>query len=206
MDDRKLVALLADDVVETVPQQTPALLALADRMLAIGKPAIAEEAWARAVAASDVREPVLAAELRAAAQSHDPALVTRLATALQREATTGESFLAVAQAFAGNGAPARACDEIDRGLRAHSREPLLLVGGARIKLAAGQLEAARTLLGANEQRDFTLEQRRDAQQLLAAIADRTGDVEAAVIARARAQLLERQIHAIRSDGASVGPK
>ncbi|MGZ3442340.1 MAG: hypothetical protein ACXVDD_22625 [Polyangia bacterium] len=95
---------------------------------------------------------------------------------------------------------------IDRALRKFPGDALLVIGGARLKLAAGQLDGAKQLLLANDHREYTLEQRRDAQQLLASIAERSGDVDGAVMARARAQLLERQIREIRSDNPHPGKK
>jgi hypothetical protein len=206
VDDRQLFALLGDDVVETVPQHPAELLALAQRMIAIGHRSAAQKAWVRALDLADPREPVLAAEVRAATVSRDATLIVPMAKALLREATTSDSFLAAAEALAGPGTVAQASEAIDLGLRAHPHDPQLLLEGARVKLSAGHADAARALLTADEQRDFTLEQRRDAQQVLADIAEHAGDVEGAVVARARAQLLERQIRAIRSDSSNSGRK
>lgn len=199
LEDRKLVALLGTDVVETVERKPAALLALADRMIVIGRLPEAEAAWARALELSDAREPVLEAELRAAGATHDAKVIGRHAAALLHEATSVGSFLAVAQALADTGEPAKASEVVDRAVKLHPADATLIIGGARLKLAAGQPEAAKALLLGSDHRAFTLEQRRDTQQLLATIADRGGDVEGAVIARARAQLLERQIREIRSD-------
>jgi hypothetical protein len=198
IDDRRLVSLLGEDVVDSVPQDSSSLLGLADRMLAIGRVAETKKAWARALDRSDAREPVLVAEVRAASRSRDPKLTLPLATALVGQAETAEGFLTAAQALADAGSADKACDVVDAGVKRLRRNPVLLIGGARLKLAAGRPDAAKLLVTGEDERNFTLEQRRDAAELLAAIADRTGDSAGAVIARARAQLLARQIREIRS--------
>ena len=198
LDDRELLRLLGSDIVDTVPQQSAPLMAMAERMIAIGRTHEAEIAWNRALELSDAREATLRGRANAALNSRDASVISRAASALLAEATAPASFVVAADAFAAANDPTKASMAIDRGLRARPGDPTLVLAGARLKLAAGDVGGANRLLTTADVRNFTLEQRRDAQLMLVTLAVRAGDAEGAAIAHARAQLLERQIREITS--------
>jgi hypothetical protein len=82
---------------------------------------------------------------------------------------------------------------IARGLKAHRRDADLVLVGARLRFEAGDLAGARAMLVHGADGIYSLSQRLAVEELLAEVADRAGDAEAAVLARARARMLGRRL-------------
>ena len=69
----------------------------------------------------------------------------------------------------------------------------IVLVGARLRLEGNDFAGARTLVQRARQMGLTLAQRQQAEELLAQIADRTGDVDGAIMARVRARLIAQQL-------------
>ena len=159
----------------------------------IGHAPDAVVACRRADELSQPREPALVACTRLGFEDNVPTLLLPSALALADEASEPESFVLAARALAkADRAPAAAA-VMERGIKAHGGDGSLVLVAARLRFEAGDLPAARALLARGSENAFTLAQRAEAELLLADIADKAGDPEAAVVARARARMVQRRM-------------
>lgn len=192
-DVRELTRVLGDAVVRAVPQTTHDLDELAAQLYAIGDARRGDLAAQEAVAAADNREPALVRRLQLA-RSGDMATLAVAAKALLAEASEVTSFAAAGEALAAAGDRAGADAALDAARKQHPNDGGLLLAGGRMYLDLGDAAAARDLLTRNRDVSLTLEQRQQTEELLALAADRTGDHDLAVVARARARLIAKQLH------------
>lgn len=193
-DLSEMARVLGDHVVAAVPQTPARLVDLARQLYAIGRVREADAAAVRAVDVSDARPAQLMTRLRLALDVDARPVLAPAARALLAENDAVDAFALAARAFARAGAQADSDAAIDAGLRAHRADATLLLTGAELRLDAGDVAGARTLLGrAGRTAALTLPERQRAEELLAKAAERAGDVEAAAVARARARLIARQL-------------
>ena len=104
-------------------------------------------------------------------------------------ADTPVAFVAAADALDRAMQKREAIDAITRGLRRHPSAAALVLQGARLHLAYGELDAANALLRLPAVRQFEVPDQIRVQELLATLAERRGDLVGAVTARARARVL-----------------
>ncbi len=192
-DYGELTRVLGRYVVDAVPQEPPRLVALAGSLLAIGHGPDAVVACRRADELSQPREPALVACTKLALDNNAPTLLLPSALALAEEASEPESFALAARALTKVGRAPAAAAVMERGIKAHSGDGGLVLVAARLRFEAGDLPGARALLARRSDDAFTLAQRAETELLLADIADKAGDPEAAVVARARARMVERRM-------------
>ena len=192
-DINELARVLGRAIVDAVPQQPAALFQLARDLYALKYRALGDAATLRAVDVADEREPVLAQRLEILAQSSTPDQVIVAGRALTAEATTTASFVLAARALAHAGDRAGADSAILAGQHAHPDDTSLVLVGAKLRSDAGDLDGARALLSRSARLALTLPERQQAEELLAEIADKQGDEEGAVRARARARLIAQRL-------------
>lgn len=192
-DFAELTRVLGRYIVDAVPQAPSPLTGLAASLLGSGHVADAGVACRRAAELAPHREPIEATCVKLALDSNAPALLAETAQALAEEASEPESFVLAARALAKTGRAAAAAAVMDRGIKAHSGDGSLVLVAARLRFEAGDLPGARALLARGADGAFSLPQRAEAELLLADVADKAGDPEAAVVARARARMVEQRL-------------
>ncbi|MDB4968024.1 MAG: O-antigen polymerase family protein [Myxococcales bacterium] len=192
-DTKELVRLLGPAVVEASPQTPQQLLEWARALYEIGKVDEADASARRAVALADGEESVRAARLRLTIDVTAPVALRAATDDLAKNATRVESFALVARGWSKLGNQAASNAAIETGMRAHPSDASLILLGARLRLDAGDLPGARSLLTRSSRATLTLEHRHQAEELLAEVAERAGDKETAVMARTRARLIADQL-------------
>jgi tetratricopeptide (TPR) repeat protein len=192
-DDGELVRLLGGYIIDAVPQQPHELLALAHRLLGIERPREAAAAAQRAVDLAEGREPILAERVKVFLELNANLLLPAAARALAAEATDGQSFALAARGLAAGGQRTEALTLLDRARKMHSGDATLVLLTARLRADGGDLAGARVLLDRADVVGFTLAERKQAEELLAEIAERAGDLDTAVLARARARMIAHQL-------------
>ena len=75
------------------------------------------------------------------------------------------------------------------GSRAHPAAASLMLVGAQLRFERKELAEARRLLADGGHSGYTLDERREAEELVAKIEESSGNMNAAVLARARARML-----------------
>src|SRR5205814_2325379 len=107
-----------------------------------------------------------------------PRELASAARALRNEADSVEAFALAARGLAFSGATAESNQTIDAALKRHPTDATLLITGAELRLAGGDLPGARVMLArAGKTAVLTLAERQRAEELLAEVSDRAGDVE-----------------------------
>jgi tetratricopeptide (TPR) repeat protein len=189
----ELLRVLGRFVLDAVPQDPARLVELARSLANIGRADEAQSACQRAADLAPKRETVLAACVNVALALDSPPLLAPTAKALADEAGDAESFTLAARALMRVGQPAASAALIARGIQRHPGDGNLVLVGARLRIDAGDLAGARALLSRSGERGYSLVERLKIEGLLAETAERAGDSEAAVLARARARLLEMRL-------------
>jgi Tfp pilus assembly protein PilF len=184
--------VVGDRILDAIPQRPAELLDVARYLVGAGRPIQADALCQRAVERASGAEPVLLARLAIAVQGQRVELVNRATDEVLAAAPGAQGYIAAAQALEQVGASARSDAAILAGIKAHADEPALALAGARLRLGRGELVGARALLKVVADGGFTLKDRQEAEELVAQIADRAGDPDAAVLARARARLIARR--------------
>jgi hypothetical protein len=185
-------SVVGDHVIDAMPQRAAELIGLAHELVRHGRPDLADQAAIRATEHTDRVTLAMRARLEVAVEAGRAETVIAAATALVDAEPEVQGYAAAAQAFAKVHAPERVDDAIARGMKAHPDESSLVLLGARLSIDRGDLQGARALLKRTADGTFSLKDREEAEDLLAQIAERSGDPDAAVLARARARLLARR--------------
>jgi tetratricopeptide (TPR) repeat protein len=193
-DYKELVRVLGMRVIDAVPQEPERLIELGRNLGAIGRPAEAERACARAADLAPRRETALAACVSMALAIDSKPLMQPTARALAAAANDADSFALAAQALQRSGAASEAAALITRALQRQPDDANLVLVAARLRIEAGDLVGARALLGRNSERTgFSLAEQLKIEELAVEAAERAGDGQAAVLARARARMLQRRL-------------
>jgi hypothetical protein len=194
LDITEMVRVLGPHVVDAAPQTRTGLVELARGLYMNAHPVEADAAAARAVDLSDEREPLLVERARLAVEFQKPAQLVSAGRALLAEAEAPDSFVLAARALAAGGERFAANGAIDAGLKRHPRDGLIFLTGARLRFEVSDFAGARQLLArAGKEASLSLEDRLHAEELLADVADRTGDTSTAVLARARSRMIAQRI-------------
>jgi tetratricopeptide (TPR) repeat protein len=200
LDVNELTRMLAGHVVEAVPQTPPRLFELARSLYGGGHVTEADAAARRAVDLAEERTAALSMRVQLAMEANATQILAPAARSLFAEADTAENYIMAARGLAGGGAPAEANQAIDAGLKAHPGTAALLLAGAELRLAGGDLSGARAMLGRLGRASPTLADRQRAEEILAQVSERAGDPEGAAVARARARLIEKKRHDMTFSG------
>ncbi len=196
----ELLASLGKYVVDGVPQRSEDLLRLAHGLVLAHRLVEADEACVRAVAVASAPGPAMIERVQVAIQANDPRMLSASAQALLDSQPDEEAAVVAVRALAQSG-DLKATDEaLDLVLTLHPGSSMLTLLGAQLRFDRGDAAGARDLIKHAGEVGFSLADRQRAQELLAKIADKEGDVDGAMMARARARLLAHKI----SD-AAVGP-
>lgn len=186
-------------VIDAVPQRIADLLAVARFLVSRGRPDEADLACRRAVEISTDVESAMLERLQVAAISANKSIIVEAARSLLATNPSARSYAAAAKVLQAAGEPARSDQAVLRGLDAHPDAAGLVLLGSRLRLERGDLNGARLFLQRATRADVSLTERQEAEELLAAVEEKAGDLSAALRARARARMIARKIKD------SVGP-
>jgi tetratricopeptide (TPR) repeat protein len=200
LDPPELGRMLRQHVVDAVPQTPPKLVELARGLYSIGLSAEADAAAQRAIELADPRLPFLMARVQMAIDATVPHIAGAAARALLQEADTADAFALAAQGLARASAPDESRAAIEAGAKRFPSDGALLLTGADLRFAFNDFAGARALLARAGKVQLSLRERLRAELLLAEVADRSGDVEAAATARARSRLIEKQLQDMTLSG------
>lgn len=189
----ELVRELGGHVVETVPQTPASLVQLAYALYGRGHRAEGDAVARQAVVVSDGQIAMLTARVQLALQFEALPALALAARELLADADSVEAIALAARALARAGAAAESRAAIDAGLKLHANDATLILTGAELRLGAGDLVGARQVLARSARASLSLTERQHAEELLAEIAEKSGDPAAAAVARARARLIANQL-------------
>jgi predicted Zn-dependent protease len=85
-------------------------------------------------------------------------------------------------------------DALERMMKLHPESSILVLLGAQLRFDRGDLPGARALLKHSGEGGYSLHERLRAEELLAKIADKEGDVDGALLARARARMIGHKLN------------
>ena len=179
-------------VHRAVPQRPENLLNLAGAFAQAGRNKEAETASARAVELAPVDEAVRIRRLEVALATRDEPFIRGAAQELGRMATSKRGVELAVRGLAQTGAQLEARQVLSQVLKSNPEFADVAVRSARVLFEHGDVEGARALLAAHGGDDLPLEERIAVENLLADIATKTGNPDAAMAARVRARLLERR--------------
>jgi hypothetical protein len=194
----RLMQLLGDDVVDAVPQTQEALFQMARRVAADGKPKLVERAITRGIDAAKSPDEALLDGVRLADELKQAPLASTLADQLLDARPDPAALAVAAKALSHSGHRSEAIAAIDDGLKRYPGTPLLILSAARLRFESGDLNGARAILLKPTDISFTLAERKAAEELVAQIEDRRGDVVGATAARARARMIGSKLPATRT--------
>jgi O-antigen ligase/Tfp pilus assembly protein PilF len=181
----------AANMVDAAPRHENDLLDVARWLASNRHAAEADQACLRAVEVSGGAESSLVERVRVAALGGVPSLMVAAVDALLAAQPQPLAYAVAATALDQAGQPRAADEAVLRGLKQHPEDGALVLFGARQRFDHGDLVGARVLL--RRESNFSLAERRSAEELLAQIEDKAGDRDAAVLARARARLIARKL-------------
>lgn len=182
-------------VIEAVPQKPPELFSLAESLLSRGQAGLAKQASDRAVAIAGATEEVLSKRVQLAKSGGDKAMVIAAAESLLADDPSPAGFVTAIDALTSVGDADGARRALARGVAAHPRAGSLVIAGVRLRLTQGDVTGAHDLLATKSQIPFTLAERVEAENLAADLAEKNGDATGAIVARARAKMMFKQLHA-----------
>jgi Tfp pilus assembly protein PilF len=189
----ELLATLGTHVVDAYPQRTEDLMRLGHELARRHKAAEADAACQRAVQLATLAAPARAERVEVAIQANDPRTLTAAAQALLDGQPDAEAAALGLRALAQTGNVKATEAALEQAVKLHPDSSLLVLTGAQLRFDRGDLPGARLLLKHTGDGSYSLADRLRAEELLAKIADREGDVDGAVLARARARLIAHKL-------------
>jgi O-antigen ligase/Tfp pilus assembly protein PilF len=190
----EILRVVGDRALDAVPQRPADQLELAKQLAGRGRAKGADAAARRAVELANDDEHTQLLRLQIALATGDKAIILSAAEGpLLAEKPSAAAFAQAAAAFEKVGDRKHTDMALERGLITHTDDGPLVLSAATLYLERGALEAARAVLKQHASRLRSLADRKAGEELLATIADKSGDVDGAVMARARARLLARQL-------------
>jgi hypothetical protein len=188
----ELTVVAGQHVVDAVPQTSKQLMSLASHLSSTKRVSAADAACDRAIelSANDRRTLTLCTQLAMDGKS-GPETLKRRAAALLDGSPSVDAVSLAAQVLERAAEPGRADQAILAGISAHPGDGTLVLAGAKLRMGRGELAAAKMMVAGASTEKYTLADRQAAEELLAQIADKMGNPEEAVVARARARLLSR---------------
>lgn len=193
------LAVVGDAILDTVPQRPRELMDLARWLARKGRPGLGDEAARRASEAVSLDggdDAAVALErLEIAVLGGERAIIRAAATDLLRVSQSARSAAAAAEALNAVKLPLESDEALRLGFERAPANPGLRLIAARIAFSRDDFSRAIGHLRHlnRDSEHVTLGDRRAAEELLARIYDKTGETEAAVMARARVRLIERQM-------------
>jgi tetratricopeptide (TPR) repeat protein len=179
------------NVMRAVRQQPQDLLDLANAFVQAGRHRDAEACSTRAVDLAEGAEPARIRRLEIALRSQEPGFITKAAVELARIASTSAGLELAGEGLAASGDLDGARNVLGQALAGSTGEDGLVVRAARVLFKHGDSDGARKLLAGKTSKTLPLADRIAAEQLMAEIADKLKQPDAAAAARTRARLLGR---------------
>jgi Tfp pilus assembly protein PilF len=189
----ELLSVLGDQVVDAHPQRTDDLMRLAHELARRGKALDADAACQRAVQLAALAPPALIERVEVAMQANDGRTLTAAAHALMEAQPEPEAAVVALKALAQTGKTDAVEEALLQAVKLHPDSSMLVLAGAELRFTRGDLPGARALLKHAGDGSYSLADRLHAEELLAKIADKEGDVDGAVLARARARLIAHKL-------------
>ncbi len=199
----EIFGVIGARMIDAIPQRTDKLFDAAQYLIAKKQLKPAEQMTSRAVELAHDSEASQIERLRVAGNSHSPEFLQRSADALLESYPSAHSYGLAATALQGVGLKQPAEEALTKGLREHTEDASLILQLARFRIDLGNLDGAHQALSSPATKSFSLAERQTTQELLAQIAERQGQSEEAVLARARARLLAHERE--QSGPPGVGP-
>jgi tetratricopeptide (TPR) repeat protein len=189
----EIIAVAGRATVDAIPAERDALLGIARELARRHRGADVHRACARLSALGvTVGIKIECIGLRVAARA-DFASIRESVEEVLAMTPPPEVWLGVANALEAASEYSRFSEEVlRRALTVHPNAALLVLGAARLRIARGDIEGAKTALASGGTRGFSLADRQSLEELLAEIAERTGRTDEAAAARARAHSIARQ--------------
>jgi tetratricopeptide (TPR) repeat protein len=179
------------NVMRAVRQQPQDLLDLANAFVQAGRNRDAEACSTRAVDLAEGAEPARMRRMEIALRSQEPGFISKAAVELARIASTPAGQELAGEGLAASGDLAGAQNVLRQALTSSTGEDGVAVRAARVLFKHGDAEGAGKLLAERSSKNLPLADRIAAEQLLAEIADKLKQPDAAAAARTRARLLGR---------------
>jgi hypothetical protein len=179
------------NVIRAVPQRPEDLLNLAQVFALAGRYGDAEAASARAVDLAEGKEPARIRRLEIALVGKDQLFQQKAAVELARVAETAAGIELAAEGLATVGDVPGARKLLGDALAAEGNDGSMRLRAARLLFKHGDVEGARTLLAQLTVKGLSMADRIATERLLAEIADKQGNADAAAAARARGRMLDR---------------
>jgi O-antigen ligase/tetratricopeptide (TPR) repeat protein len=191
----EIFAAIGPAVVDAVPQQPELLLSLSQHLSARGHAEAADAVARRAVERSDSSEDALSNMIDIASSTGEPTRMIRVARHVLAANPGSAGVVAAARALFRAGEKTAANKALDAALIRIPDDPALLLAAARLRFEFGDPLGARDLLAlhAEAQRSFHLADMVNLQQLLAEIAEKMGDANAGILARARGRMFSQRL-------------
>jgi thioredoxin-like negative regulator of GroEL len=179
------------NVIRAVPQRPDDLLNLAHAFAAAGRYRDAEAASTLAVDLAQGQEPARIRRMEIALVAKDQRFQQKAAVELARVANTLAGVELAAEGLATAGDVPGARKLLEDGLATLGNEAPARLRAARPLFKHGDVEGARTLLSQLSVKGLVMAERIATEELLAEIADKQGNADAAAAARARRRMLDR---------------
>jgi predicted Zn-dependent protease len=192
-DLNELIKLLGSKIVDAWPQRSEDLMRLAHALAQRHMAADADAACVRAVEVAALRGPTMVERVQVAFEANDKTALLASAEVLLGSEPDAESAMIGIRALIQAGEPKAADQALERMLKAHPESSTLMLFGAQLRFERGDYLGARSLIKHTSDGSFSLVDRLRAEELLAKIADQLGEVEAAVMARARARMIGHKL-------------
>jgi O-antigen ligase/tetratricopeptide (TPR) repeat protein len=191
----EIFAAVGAAAVDAVPQRVDLLLALSQHLSARGHSDAADAAARRAAERSDNSEGALSNVIDIAVATGEPTRMVRAARYVLALNPGAAGVAAAAKALFRAGEKTAARSALDAALVRIPEDPALLLAAARLRFEFGDTTGARDLLAqhTDAQRYFHLADMVTLQQLLAEIAEKMGDANAAILARARGRMFSQHL-------------
>jgi hypothetical protein len=181
-------------IIDAVPQRPATLLTTSAFLLSQRHSKLAEQACQRAVEASDHDVKVMIERLRVAGLTRDAKLVHAAVDELLAYHDEPRVYAAAAVALQDIGEPSAADEMLRSAAHKYPESVDLTLSMARLRLARGDATGAMVVLKQPRRGTPTLEERRQIEEMIATVAEKSGDMDGATLARLRAKLIARQLH------------
>jgi tetratricopeptide (TPR) repeat protein len=192
----EILQVLKERVVDALPQRPSDLMRFAHALVQRHRPTEADEACQRAVMLAPIPGPLQLERVQVAIEGNDHTALAGSAQAVLDAQPDAEGAALAVRALAQSGDVQATEAALERMLKLHPESSLLTLLGAQLRVDRGDLNGARALLKHTADGGYSLDDRKRAEELLAKIAEKEGDVDAAVMARARARLIDHKLNDI----------
>jgi Flp pilus assembly protein TadD len=190
----EMITLLGSKIVDGYPQRPDDLVRLGHALAAQHHAADADEACQRAVGLATTPAFYLLQRVQVAMEADDAKTLIPAAQALLDSQPDPEMAATAIRALSQAGDVKATEDGLERMIKLHPESSMLVLLGSQLRFDRGDLTGARALLKHSGDGSYSLHDRLRAEELMAKIADKEGDVDGAIVARARARMIGHKLN------------